>query len=161
MKKIILFPLALCACFLCGCERNSNADKARIDALAQKMDVVLQNQSLICSNQNAIFKQMEFIETQVVMLPTVQQMNSAVFFNATNAVGYLESRVLLAQVDIENYIKTTSTINFTNMAGLQLELLKSGGEANREMARDIFLLNPKVDDMQRDINKIKTHLGLF
>lgn len=151
MKKIILLPLALTAVFLCGCERNSNADKAQLDALAQKIDVVLKNQSLIRSTQTALFKQMEFIETQVVMLPTAQQIVAA----RGEALDAIRKSVATPVASVEDILNA---------------------ENQKEAARRVFLINVKVDGIQEslrnlqydldsrikyDLDRIKMKMGIF
>lgn len=145
MKKIVLLPLALGAALLCGCGRDSDAIKAQLDALMKKVDAVRQDQLLISSTQTALFKQMISIETQLVTLPTAQQINAMVAHG--EALDAIRKSVATPVASVD-------------------EILNA--ENQKEVARDVFLINVKVDGIQEDLgnikyglDRIKTRMGIF
>lgn len=145
MKKIVLLSLALATALLCGCGRDSDASKAQLDALMKKVDAVRQNQLLISSTQTALFKQMISIETQLVMRPTVQQMNAMVAHG--EAMDAIRKSVATPVASVEDILNA---------------------ENQKEAARNVFLINVKVDgiqeslrNLQYDLDRIKTRMGLF
>lgn len=145
MKKIVLLPLALGAALLCGCGRDSDASKAQLDALMKKVEAVRQNQLLISSTQTALFKQMISIETQLVTLPTAQQINAMVARG--EALDAIRKLVAMPVASVDEILNTAN---------------------QKEMARDVFLINMKVDGIQEDLgnikyglDRIKTRMGIF
>jgi hypothetical protein len=92
MKNIILLPLALCAVFLCGCQRSSDT---------AKIDVLVQDQYLIASNQIVLFNELEAVKSQVAALPNSKQIDSMAYYYHTNALAIIGDRID-SQFDIQS-----------------------------------------------------------
>jgi hypothetical protein len=180
MKKIII-SLACGAVLFCGCNKQTS-DSAKIEALSQKLDAVLTNESITISNEFVLFNAVSALKNQVTNLASVDEVNNLDYYYHTNLVNLAGFEEKAIESSFEAKIDSEASIQFAAMSGLferQCDLILTNIAAIPELAvpaenhldkidsfdwelmqGDVFDMNTKVDDMQEDLIKIKTRLGI-